>query len=67
MEISRHWRLNGQRYGLEGAVCVACGKAFFSPRPVCDECHAPVALPYDFKRSNGKLVHVERPIPVEAR
>lgn len=67
MEISRHWRLNGQRYGLRGAVCAECGKAFFSPRPICDECRASAVRPYDFSRSNGNLVHMEQPVPVKAR
>lgn len=38
MEIARHWRLNNQRYKLQGSVCACCGKAFFAPRPVCDAC-----------------------------
>jgi len=40
MDISRHWRLKDQRYGLTGTVCTNCGKRFFAPRPVCDECCA---------------------------
>jgi uncharacterized OB-fold protein len=39
MEISRHWRLNGQRYNLKGTTCTYCGKQFFAPRAVCDACH----------------------------
>ncbi len=42
MEIPRHWRLKGQRYNLTGTVCTQCGKLFFSPRPICDACYAPV-------------------------
>lgn len=43
MEISLHWRLREQRYNLTGTVCTECGKRFFTPRPVCDVCNAPVA------------------------
>ena len=49
MEVSRHWRLQGQRYNLTGSVCTDCGKQFFTPRPVCDECHAPVVDLYTFE------------------
>lgn len=38
MDISQHWRLQEQRYGLTGTVCTECDKRFFSPRPICDEC-----------------------------
>ena len=48
MEVSRHWRLQGQRYGLTGAVCTECGKRFFSPRPVCDSCHTTTSKIYHF-------------------
>lgn len=41
MEIARHWRLNAQRYSLQGSVCTCCGKTFFAPRPVCDACRQP--------------------------
>jgi len=48
MDISRHWRLKDQRYGLTGTVCTNCGKRFFAPRPVCDECCASDAEVYRF-------------------
>lgn len=38
MEIARYWRLNQQRYQLKGNVCTSCGKPFFPPHPVCDNC-----------------------------
>ncbi len=44
MEVSRHWRLNEQRYTLKGSTCTGCGKRFFGPRPVCDECQPPVEV-----------------------
>ena len=49
MEVSRHWRLQGQRYNLTGTACTRCGKQFFTPRPVCDECSAPTADLYTFE------------------
>ncbi len=38
MEIPRHWRLNAQRYRLQGSVCPICGQARFPPRPACPRC-----------------------------
>ncbi len=38
MEISRHWRLRKQRYGLAGEVCPHCDAKIFPPRDVCPEC-----------------------------
>jgi hypothetical protein len=49
MDIARHWRLRGQRYGLTGTVCTNCGKTFFVPRPICDVCNEPAAEPYAFE------------------
>ena len=37
MEISRHWRLQQQRYGLLGEKCNHCGEKLFPPRDVCPE------------------------------
>ncbi len=52
MEVPRHWRLQGQRYGLTGTVCSKCGKPFFAPRPVCDVCNAPTIEMYTFGRKH---------------
>lgn len=41
MEISRHWRLNKQRYGLVGEICNSSeceGRAIFPPRDICPGC-----------------------------
>lgn len=38
MEISRHWRLKKQRYGLVGEVCPHCDAKIFPPRDVCPNC-----------------------------
>ena len=34
-EISRHWRLKGERFRLEGNRCTICGNLHFPPRPIC--------------------------------
>ncbi|MEK7526334.1 MAG: zinc ribbon domain-containing protein [Patescibacteria group bacterium] len=38
MEIARHWRLNNQRYKLQGEHCSLCNEYIFPPRDVCPEC-----------------------------
>ncbi len=38
MEVPRHWRLNAQRYRLEGSACPICGRLSFPPHPICPEC-----------------------------
>ena len=38
MEISRHWRLKKQRYGLVGRVCPHCDHKIFPPRSICPHC-----------------------------
>jgi len=40
MEIPRHWRLQAQRYRLEGSTCLTCGRLIFPPRSVCPHCTA---------------------------
>lgn len=40
MELVRYWRMNAQRYSLQGSVCTSCGKSHVSQRPVCDVCGA---------------------------
>ena len=48
MEVSRHWRLNEQRYALIGETCDSCGVKLFPPRDVCLECEAPAKELYTF-------------------
>ncbi len=48
MEVSRHWRLNEQRYSLVGEICDSCGVKLFPPRDVCLECEAPAYELYTF-------------------
>ncbi len=48
MEISRHWRLQQQRYGLVGEVCPHCDEKIFPPRDVCPNCSGESKTPYTF-------------------
>lgn len=48
MEVSRHWRLNEQRYSLVGETCDTCGVKLFPPRDVCLACEAPAKELYTF-------------------
>lgn len=41
MEVVRHWRLQGQRYNLNGTICTNCGSKSFGPRLVCHVCSQP--------------------------
>ncbi len=38
--IPRNWRLQQQRYRLEGKVCEHCNKMIFPSRNVCPACEA---------------------------
>ncbi len=51
MDISRHWRLNRQRYAMAGTTCPNCGQPMFPPRPVCPHCAAPIDV---YELGNGK-------------
>jgi scaffold protein (connect acetoacetyl-CoA thiolase and HMG-CoA synthase) len=48
MEISRHWRLQQQRYGLVGEVCPHCDEKIFPPRDICPNCSGEAKTPYVF-------------------
>ncbi len=48
MEISRHWRLRQQRYGLVGEVCPHCEVKIFPPRDVCPNCAGEAKTPFAF-------------------
>ena len=48
MEISRHWRLQQQRYALVGEVCPHCDEKIFPPRDVCPHCAREAKTPYVF-------------------
>lgn len=38
MSTANSWRQIPQRYRLEAGKCAKCGKLFYPPRLVCDEC-----------------------------
>ena len=38
MQVSRHWRLNAQRYTLQGVTCPHCANNIFPPREICPYC-----------------------------
>ena len=48
MEVSRHWRLQQQRYGLVGEVCPHCQEKIFPPRDVCPNCAGEAKTPFAF-------------------
>lgn len=48
MEVSRHWRLQQQRYKLVGETCDHCGVKLFPPRDVCLVCEEPAQELYTF-------------------
>jgi hypothetical protein len=48
MEVPRHWRIQPQRYLLEGSVCPACGKKSFPFKEVCPQCSQTPASAYVF-------------------
>jgi len=48
MEISRHWRLQKQRYSLVGEVCTHCDSKIFPPRDVCPGCGEEAKTLYAF-------------------
>jgi uncharacterized OB-fold protein len=48
MPAARYAREKNQRYRLEGARCVPCGKLAFPPRQVCAHCRASTFVPVRF-------------------
>lgn len=48
MEISRNWRLQKQRYTLEGEVCPHCDAKIFPKRDVCPNCAGESKTPFVF-------------------
>ncbi len=48
MHIAQNWRLNAQRYALQGVKCDSCGTILFPPRAVCPQCQSAQAEHYTF-------------------
>jgi len=40
MAVPSYWRAIPQRYRYEANECVSCGKKFFPPRLICDQCQS---------------------------
>jgi uncharacterized protein len=57
MEISRHWRLKKQRYGLIGEVCPHCEVKIFPPRDVCPECGGEAKTLFNFSGKGEVYSH----------
>ena len=48
MDIPRNWRMQRQRYQLEGSCCENCGDLQFPPRQVCLKCRSRRFIPHRF-------------------
>ena len=59
MEVARHWRMNNQRYKLQGSSCTCCGKTFFGPRLICDSCSQNQIAVYEFSAHTARRNTVE--------
>lgn len=56
MHIPRHWRLNSQRYALQGVTCPHCSANIFPPREVCPYCEGrAVDTAYEFETQRSKV------------
>ncbi|MBN2471330.1 MAG: hypothetical protein JXN59_11440 [Anaerolineae bacterium] len=59
MHIPRHWRLNSQRYALQGVTCPNCSNNIFPPREVCPYCESrAVEVTFDFEMPGRKPAEV---------
>lgn len=54
MEVSRHWRLKRQRYGLVGEICPHCDSKIFPPRDVCPDCGQDARTDFEFS-GHGRI------------
>ena len=57
MEVSRHWRLQQQRYGLVGEICDNCGLKLFPPRDICPDCAEEAKTLYHFSGKGEVYSH----------
>ena len=59
MRIARHWRLNSQRYALQGVTCPSCSNNIFPPREVCPYCESRTSdVTFDFDTAERKTPEV---------
>lgn len=61
MFAARYWREIPQRYRLEASRCKKCGKTFFPPRLICDQCKSrefdPTVLPDEGEVLSYTVIH----------
>lgn len=67
MNIAQNWRLNNQRYALQGARCEVCNEVTFPPREVCPKCAAGEQHEHEVKSGLTMLVLPEMTGEVELR
>jgi uncharacterized OB-fold protein len=58
---AKHWRLNAQRYAMEGVTCLKCGNNIFPPRDICPYCEASKELVGDKEETTNKTERVLGP------
>ena len=54
---SRSWRAYPQAYRLEAARCKKCGKVFFPPRLVCNNCNGREFEQFKMQRTGKVVTH----------
>lgn len=57
MASPNYWRAMPQRYRYEAAKCKGCGKAFFPPRLICDQCKSREFETINLSREGTVLTH----------
>ena len=57
MPPARSWRTYPQTYRLEAARCQKCGKTFFPPRLVCNQCHGREFERFRMQRTGKVVTH----------
>ena len=61
-----HWRLQPQRYRLQGTVCTQCGDKSFPPQTVCTACQTDAHLQplvFQGKGTVASFTTVHTPVP----
>lgn len=67
MQIPRHWRLNAQRYALQGVTCPHCAENIFPPREVCPYCEGQIQHAYQFELPQQETAPVKMVLEAAAR
>ncbi len=57
MSLSKHWRLQEQRYRLIGGECEDCGTKLFPQRRICPHCKSQHIRPYQFEGEGEVYSH----------